>query len=277
MRVLRQFRKMGIVITMATALAVVAPTVAPAVSTTMVSAATVKLNKSEVTLLTGETVKLKVSGSSATIKWSSSDKTVATVNKKGKVTAVGSGEATITAKVGKKKLTCKVSVQAYKGTEYTTESGATMLLPENWVVYNNTASGFEIVTTAPSDESASFFYNKIVPYSETTDDFVTYMTANTTEELMEAYGEALINQLSGQQYDLTTQNYVSAYTTEDGVTCFYTYVEYLSEGEVAGQMIFYDIYDGSYIYEIAAHNFLDTDVNFADYALYMASNLGVVQ
>lgn len=48
------------------------------------------------------------------VKWSSSNKKVATVSKKGLVRAKKKGKATITAKYGKKKLKCKVIVKANK-------------------------------------------------------------------------------------------------------------------------------------------------------------------
>ncbi len=49
-------------------------------------------------------------GLSGNVKWSSSNKKVATVTSKGKVTAKKEGKATIKAKVGKKTFTCKVTV-----------------------------------------------------------------------------------------------------------------------------------------------------------------------
>ena len=69
----------------------------------------VKLNKTKITLLTGKAYQLKVKGTTSKVKWSSSNKSVATV-KNGKVTAKKAGKTTITAKIGKKKLTCKVTV-----------------------------------------------------------------------------------------------------------------------------------------------------------------------
>ena len=75
-------------------------------------AATVKLNKKSVKLEVGKTKKIKVKGTKETVTWSTSDKKVATVSKKGKITAKGAGECTITAKVGSKTLTCKVTVTA---------------------------------------------------------------------------------------------------------------------------------------------------------------------
>ncbi len=75
------------------------------------AAAKVKLNTTKVTLTVGATKQLKVTGTKKKVTWSSSKKRVATVSKKGKVTAKKAGTATITAKVGKRKLTCKVTVK----------------------------------------------------------------------------------------------------------------------------------------------------------------------
>ena len=77
-------------------------------------AATVKLSKKSVKLEVGKTKKIKVKGTKESVTWSTSDKKVATVRKKGKITAKGAGECTITAKVGSKTLTCKVTVTAKK-------------------------------------------------------------------------------------------------------------------------------------------------------------------
>ena len=74
------------------------------------ASAKVKLNTKKRTISVGEKYKLKVSGTSKKVKWSSSNKKVAKVSKKGVVTGKKTGKATITAKVGKKKLKCKISV-----------------------------------------------------------------------------------------------------------------------------------------------------------------------
>lgn len=79
-----------------------------------VNAATIKLNKKKATLIKGNTLTLKVSGTKKKVAWKSSNKKVATVSTKGKVTAKKKGAATITAKVGKKKLSCKVTVKDKK-------------------------------------------------------------------------------------------------------------------------------------------------------------------
>ncbi len=84
-----------------------------------VSAATkksVKLNKSKITLVVGDSYTLKktVTGfSKYTVQWSSSDKKVATVKSGGVVTAKKAGTTTITMKIKgtKYKATCKVTVK----------------------------------------------------------------------------------------------------------------------------------------------------------------------
>ena len=57
-----------------------------------------------------KSAKLKVKGTSKKPKWSSANTNVAKVSGNGKVTAVGRGNTVITAKVGKKKLTCSIEV-----------------------------------------------------------------------------------------------------------------------------------------------------------------------
>lgn len=83
---------------------------------TQVNAATKpKLSKTRITMTVGQSKKLKVKGISKKrakrIKWKSSKKKVVTVTKTGKIKARKAGTATITAKVGKKKLKCKVTVK----------------------------------------------------------------------------------------------------------------------------------------------------------------------
>ena len=65
--------------------------------------AKIKLNKTKISLQRGKTYTLKVKGTKKKVKWSSNKKTIATVTRKGKVTAKKQGTAVITAKIGKKK------------------------------------------------------------------------------------------------------------------------------------------------------------------------------
>lgn len=78
------------------------------------SAATPKLSKTSVTLTKGFYTTLSVSNASGTVKWSTGNKSVATVTSKGKVSGKGPGTTYIYAKVSGKTLKCKVTVVATK-------------------------------------------------------------------------------------------------------------------------------------------------------------------
>ncbi len=75
-------------------------------------AAAVKISKKSATVYAGKTLQLKVLNTKKSVKWSTSNKKVATVSSKGLVKGVKEGKATITAKVGKKKYTSKITVKA---------------------------------------------------------------------------------------------------------------------------------------------------------------------
>ena len=81
----------------------------------VVPVSSVTLNKTSLSLTKGqsETLTATVSPADATdknVSWSSSDATIASVDTYGKVTALKSGNATITAKAGEKQATCAVTV-----------------------------------------------------------------------------------------------------------------------------------------------------------------------
>ena len=77
----------------------------------MTASAKVSISKKSLSLKVGQTATLKVTGTKKKVKWSSNKKDIATVNQKGKITAKKAGKAVITAKIGKKKYTCKVTVK----------------------------------------------------------------------------------------------------------------------------------------------------------------------
>lgn len=97
------------------------------------SAASVKLNKTKIVLVVGQTYNLKVSGTKKTPQWSSSNKKIVSVTKKGVVKGLRKGTATITAKIGKKKYKCKVTVEAPKlsSTKKTVTAGTSFALKLN--------------------------------------------------------------------------------------------------------------------------------------------------
>ena len=93
------------------AFAILSPTIIPISNLAVAQAATVKLNKKTLSLEVGKSQTLKITGTTAKVTWSSSNKSVATVSTKGKVTAKKAGKATITATVSKKKYSCTVTVK----------------------------------------------------------------------------------------------------------------------------------------------------------------------
>ena len=77
----------------------------------------ITLNKTTLSLIIGDIETLVATvkpdnASDKTVTWSSNDKTIATVDANGKVTAVAEGTATITAKAGEKSAVCSVEVSA---------------------------------------------------------------------------------------------------------------------------------------------------------------------
>lgn len=70
------------------------------------------LSRKAGTLYVGQSMRLSVSGNASKVKWSSSNKKVVTVSAAGVVKAKGKGKAVITARVGKRKLKCKVTVKS---------------------------------------------------------------------------------------------------------------------------------------------------------------------
>ncbi len=73
------------------------------------------LNRTSMTLVKGQQYRLKFTNakkySRKKISWSTSNRKVASVSKSGTVRGVSKGKAVITAKVGKKRYRCTVSVQ----------------------------------------------------------------------------------------------------------------------------------------------------------------------
>ena len=80
-----------------------------------------KLSKKSATLTVGKSIKLKLKNAKKKVKWSSSNKKVASVNAKGVVKALKGGSAKIIAKTAGKKYTCKITVKEKKNKDADSE------------------------------------------------------------------------------------------------------------------------------------------------------------
>lgn len=68
----------------------------------------IEISKKVLKLKVGQSYTIKIKGKKKKVKWSSSNKKIVVVNKKGKVLAKKAGKAVIIAKIQKKKYKCKV-------------------------------------------------------------------------------------------------------------------------------------------------------------------------
>lgn len=109
---MKNMKKVLATVIIALSLLTISPTNLPYTNVlTVEAAAKVKINKTKATVIVGKGLQLKITGSKTKVKWSTSNKSVATVSNNGKVTAKKSGTATITALVNNKKYYCKVTVK----------------------------------------------------------------------------------------------------------------------------------------------------------------------
>ncbi|MCR4670140.1 MAG: S-layer homology domain-containing protein [Saccharofermentans sp.] len=102
--------------------------------------ASLKLDKFKATVVCGKTLTLKATleGSSDTVKWSSSDTKVATVDSKGKITAKMAGKVTITASAAGANAECTVTV-LYKDV---TNSSDFWYAPTNYLTAKGVVKGY---------------------------------------------------------------------------------------------------------------------------------------
>lgn len=136
-----------------------------------VSTSAAKLNKKKLSLNVGKTYTLKASGIKGKIKWTSNKKKIASVSGKGLVTAKKKGTAVITAKYGKKKLTCKVTVKQ----------------PVRDIKLNQTSAALEVgkSLTLKATVSPSSANNKTVAWSSSNEKVATV----TSQGVVKAVGK----------------------------------------------------------------------------------------
>ena len=107
-------------------------------------AATVRLDQKNFTLTAGERFTLNIKGTGKKATCTSSNKRIATVTKKGcNVVAKKAGKVTITAKVGNKKLKCKVTVKKAPAKPYLTATSKTLRVGESFLLIQGQYTDYE--------------------------------------------------------------------------------------------------------------------------------------
>ncbi len=208
-----------------------------------------KLNKKKVTITVGKTAKLKVKNTNKKVKWSiKSGKKQIKLTKKKKTSVViwakKKGNATIVAKIGKKKLSCKVTVQPKK-TNNTTNNNATAVKVKSVAVINRetvkvtltsaqklTAENFVLKKKEIAHAS---YYKTLTIVSVTSTDNITYIikvdtTASTIK--VDHYVQVTVSGLIGT--GTQTMETVNAEKLE------YENISYLKA--TAGKEIYQEIY-----------------------------------
>jgi hypothetical protein len=108
---MKSIKRKSIMMVFTLILALMIPYAMPLYNNT-VQAASIKINKSKISLVVGEKDKLKVTGTTKKVAWKSSNIKIASVSSNGIVSAKKEGTTIISAKVDKKSYTCKVTVNS---------------------------------------------------------------------------------------------------------------------------------------------------------------------
>ena len=107
-------------------------------------AATVRLDQKKFTLTAGERFTLNIKGTGKKATCTSSNKSIATVTKKGcNVVAKKAGKVTITAKIGNKKVKCRVTVKKAAPKPYLTATTKTLRVGESFLLIQGQYTDYE--------------------------------------------------------------------------------------------------------------------------------------
>lgn len=208
--------------------------------------AKVKLSRTKKNLYVGDTYRLKLKNATSGVKFSSSDKTVATVGSKGKITAKKAGTATITAKYGKKKYTCTVVVR-----DADTSSGENLA---NILEKDTNGNEIDIGTFAEANITMINFWEPWCgPCKAELSDI---------EKLYEDYKNYGFNVIGVYSYNDT--DYANSILKDKGITypIVHSYsFAYVNDTGYVPCTIFVDAYGN--IIDLGAHGSYDTDAKYA--------------
>lgn len=239
-------------------------------STMTAQAATIKINYKTLTLETGKTKTLKIKGTEKKVKWASSNKEVATVSSKGKVTAKAVGTATITATVSAKKLSCKVTVvkpanpylkNAPFNAIETNLEGYNFVMPSDWEGTLNLVSdnSYSITLTPPKASLGS----KIV---------ITFLTTGEKAPSFSVLKSEISKRLT---LDSVTKNYsgifgnasfaIDNFSQDKQEASFASIMktQYTVTSDSAFEQCIYDFYLDNYFIEVTTYDYETLDLSTA--------------
>ena len=248
----RFFQALAIVL----CLSMFTPSIMPIVGIETVKASikTPKLSKSKVEIAQGSSASIKLNNaSSKSVKWSSSNKSVATVNK-GKIKGVAPGKATITAKYKDKSYKCKVTIKKF-GLEYI-----------NSEIIAKTPEGYNIIKYTNNTECNIGLIIKTEHYDNNG-----YHESDSTEKILCAKGESIYSSFKTSdkqiikihavtKYKELPEDFIDKYeiavddnyghnmfkcylnnTTSEGITCRVFIIFYDNNGEIVETKYFKSI------------------------------------
>lgn len=235
--------KAVLALTLAVALATPAAAVSAPVTVAQAAAKTVKLSATKKTLNVGESFTLKLKNATGKVTWKSNKNSVVTVTSKGKVKAVASGKATITAINKKKTYKCVVTVKNLEkaaGMKDIQVGPANICYPGQWTkdvasegntyVFvacdgENTSNSSNIVQLVITPEDGSTIEDYYAMYSGLTEDDLLGVLAMqgvedgkilqySVEKCDTKFGEAvMLRQSISYYYPATETNYNEAKVT----------------------------------------------------------------
>lgn len=230
-------------------------------------AATMKISDKTLSLKVGQTAKLSISSTKATVKWSTKDKKIATVSAKGKVTAIAAGTTKITATVAGKKFYCNVTVKEvpnpalanapFKAQEKTI-GNINFVMPADWNMESQITDKGIQVTLAPKDTTAASVIaltiipaNKEIAYSEIKAQFSPIYT--------QSYFDNVYTQKYGASNFTVTNITQSDFSSNIGNVLKTQYTLTLNQVPLIQQI--YDFSIGSLFIEICSGNSNGTDLS----------------
>lgn len=184
----------------------------------------VRISKSDVSLKEGKSIKLKMIGTKKKVKWSTSNKKIATVTGKGKVTAKKAGKCKIIAKVSAKKYVCNVTVKKKVVNSSNNTTSETKITVEELRIKENSKNIYGKIYY-PSEEGK---YPAVIlchGYNGTNADFVnecTYFAKNGyVAYAFDFSGGSVRSQSSGASTDMTI------FTEKEDLLTVFNYIQNL--------------------------------------------------